>query len=69
MLDKPRLESELIDKPTNFFKISCQGAKFENMVNTTAAILPSAKALKVVKAAPQEKVSLFSRIFGKIPKQ
>lgn len=69
MQDKPRFESELLGKPTNFLKISCHGAKFDNIVNSTAATMPSAKELKVAEKVTEEKVSLFGRIFGKIPKQ
>jgi len=54
-------ESYLMGSKTNFKNISCKGAKFENVINTTQCRLPSAKALLDDSA---KKGGFFRKLFG-----
>lgn len=52
-------KSYLIDQPTNFKDISCRGAKFDSLTNTTGARLPNEKQF----AEDAQKPST-SKLFG-----
>lgn len=49
-----------MDTPTNFKDITCRGAKFDNLKNTTNAKLPNAKDL----AEDAGQKSSISKLFG-----
>lgn len=69
MSEELKIQSELQGKPTNFSNITCHMAKFENIKNVTAAVLPGLEAIEIyTENKPAQKKSLFSRIFGIIPK-
>lgn len=45
--NQDRKQSALTGKPTQFKGITCHGAKFDNIKNTTGAKLPSGSDLRV----------------------
>jgi hypothetical protein len=53
-------KSYLYGKPTSFKNISCRGAKFDSIKNTTGAKLPTEKELR--EDAPNN--SSISKLFG-----
>lgn len=58
-------ESALIGRPTLFKGISCHGAKFDNIRNTTGAKLPSEKDLREVLSGDGGIVSSLFSVFKK----
>lgn len=58
-------QSALTGKPTSFKDISCHGANFDNIKNTTEARLPSASELREKGEASGVTGKLFSFFGGK----
>jgi hypothetical protein len=54
--------SFLVGQPTKFKNITCRGAKFDGIKNTTNARMPSDRELR--EDAPRPTTSLAGKVFG-----